>query len=287
MGRFVLFIVMTIFSFNAFAQRIHVGVFGGLANYQGDLVDRWYAKKQTNGSIGVTVSYELTDQVFLRGGFTFARINGADYYSKDSALKARNLSFESAISEFSAVAEYYVFNLYDQRYSPYVFAGLAVYHFDPYTYFGGNKVYLHPLSTEGQGLPGYAVKPYSLTQVALPIGGGLKFALNDNIRIGAEIGFRKLFTDYLDDVSSNYADPADLLAAKGQLAVDLAYRGDEVPTGSPIYPQKGEQRGGVKNKDWYYFTGLHLTMRIGNGGSGRGYFGRGRRKEYGCPANPM
>lgn len=53
-------------------------------------------------------------------------------------------------------------------------------------------------------------------------------SLNDNLRIGVEAGLRKLFTDHLDDVSGNYVDEADLLAAKGQLAVDLSYRGDEV-----------------------------------------------------------
>jgi hypothetical protein len=97
-----------------------------------------------------------------------------------------------------------------------------------------------------------------------------------------ELGIRKLFTDYLDDVSSQYADPADLLAGKGQLSVDMSYRGDELANGDPSYPAKGAIRGGEKFKDMYYFTGIHLTYRLG-GGKG---FGKGR-KSYSCPTVPL
>ncbi|HLG39313.1 MAG TPA: DUF6089 family protein [Chitinophagaceae bacterium] len=268
------------------AQRLHIGAFGGLAAYNGDLVDRIFPKKVTNGAIGITVNYELRDQIMLRGGITYSIVGGADRYGHDPELIARNLSFETKIVEFSAIGEYYFFNLYDRRYSPYIFAGLAVYHFDPYTYYNNNKVYLKPLSTEGQGLPGYpARKPYALTQPAIPFGAGIKFVINDRLRVGLEVGVRKLFTDYLDDVSSLYADPNDLLAAKGQLSVDLSYRGDELPRGDPSYPPKAYIRGGEKYKDIYYFTGLHLTYRLG-GGVGTSAFGR-KNKRLNCPTVPQ
>jgi hypothetical protein len=83
----------------------------------------------------------------------------------------------------------------------------------------------------------------------------------------------------------NYIDPADLLAAKGQLAVDLSYRGDEVAGGSQLYPPKSDQRGNPKNKDVYYFAGLHVTYKLGSGGGG-GFGGHGGRKSHtGCPVN--
>ena len=262
-----------------FAQSFHIGLFGGVSNYQGDLVQGAYNSRFTNPAIGLTGSYEVMDRLMIRGGFTFSKVEGDDKYNKKDYLKLRNLSFESKISEFSVLGEYSIFNIYNIRWTPYVFGGVAVYHFDPYAMDStGNKVYLKPLSTEGQGLSGYPEsKPYSLTQVALPFGGGVKYAINDNFRIGLEVGVRKLFTDYLDDVSTNYADAADLLAERGQLAVDYAYRGDEIPGGDPAYPQKGAQRGGSNQMDWYYFTGLHLTYRIGGG------FGGANKKGYGCP----
>lgn len=277
----------------AFSQNLHVGIFGGLAAYQGDLTDRIIPKKVTNGAIGVTVNYELTPQIMLRGGFTYSVVGGADRFAKDDSMLARNLAFETHLTEFSLLGEYYFFDLNEQKFSPYVFGGLAVFHFNPYAYSGTtDKIFLKPLSTEGEGLSAYPDrKPYALTQLALPFGAGVKYAFNDRVRLGLELGIRKLFTDYLDDVSSRYVDPADLLTAKGQLAVDMSYRGDELPGGNPNYPAKGAQRGGVKHKDSYYFLGLHLTYRLGTGENsnrsgvfGGGNFLGGKKKGYGCPS---
>ncbi|MEO7393628.1 MAG: DUF6089 family protein, partial [Chitinophagaceae bacterium] len=278
------FIFFNLLAFSAIGQRIHVGVFGGLAAYTGDLVDKIYPKKVTNGAIGITINYELTDQFIIRGGFTYAVVGGADRFSDQTDAQLRNLSFETSIAEFSVVGEYYLQNLYESRFSPYAFAGLAMYHYNPYAYNSNSqKTFLKPLSTEGQGISGYPDRqPYSLTQFAIPFGGGIKFAITENLRIGAEVGIRKLFTDYLDDVSKNYIDPNDLLAARGQEAVDMSYRGGEVTGGSLMYPDKTVQRGNPKTKDYYYFTGLHLTYKLG---SGMGGGGNGRKSRTGCPTN--
>lgn len=284
--RACIFILSLCISNIVFAQRLHIGVFGGLAAYNGDLTDKIFPKKVTNGAIGITANYELTDNIMLRAGYMYTVVGGADRFSKDSALLARNLSFETSVSEFTVVGEYYLLSLYENRISPYVFAGLAAYHFNPYAFNGGtDKIYLRPLSTEGQGLPGYGQKPYSLTQIAIPYGAGVKFAVTDNLHLGLEVGLRKLFTDYLDDVSTNYADPNELLVAKGQLAVDMSYRGDDV--GNPGYPAKGAQRGSAKRNDTYYLTGLHLTYRLGSNSGGNGIFGGGKRNKNstGCPVN--
>jgi opacity protein-like surface antigen len=274
--------------FNLFflqAQRMHVGIAGGLSNYSGDLLDKFYHRKLTNGFIGATVHYEITSQFLLRGAFTFARVNGDDQFSEKANLQMRNLRFESAITEFSVVGEYYLFNIDEKRFSPYAFAGLAVFHFNPYTNNSASKkVFLHPLNTEGQGL--YPEKKsYSLTQPAIPFGGGFKFALTENIRVGIEFGMRKLFTDYLDDVSTSYPDYNDLLTARGQTAVDLSYRGDEITGGNQSFPNKGTQRGSSQQKDIYYFTGLNISYRIGNGGGG--YHVSGKKSKYGCPSVPQ
>src|SRR5258705_10094122 len=271
------------------AQRVFVGVAGGFANYNGDLLDKLYPKKLTNGFIGFTVHYELQDQILIRGAFNFARVNGSDSYSEKSYLRDRNLQFESAISEFSVVGEYYLFNLYERRFSPYGFVGLALFHFNPYSYDStGRKVFLKPLSTEGEGIYPNK-KPYSLWQPSIPLGGGVKFAITENLRIGVEIGFRKLFTDYLDDVSTSYPDYNDLLAARGQTAVDFSYRTDELPGGDAAFPTKDTQRGGAAQKDIYYFTGFNITFRPSGGGGGGGSRNRGfgKKGKYGFPHVPL
>jgi hypothetical protein len=283
----LLFVLLFSLTLTSSQAQFQAGIFGGIANYQGDLVDQ--AFQSPRGTVGITLNYQLSGRLSIRGGFTFAKVAGADSLSKKEDLRMRNLSFQSNITELSLVGEFNTLNMYERRWSPYVFAGLAAYHFNPFTYDrAGRKVFLRPLSTEGQDLPGYPEsKAYSLMQLAIPFGGGIKFDVNDQIRIALELGMRKLFTDYLDDVSGNYADPNDLLALKGPESVDLSYRGDEAPGGNLNYPLKGEQRGSPKYKDFYYLTGLHISYRLPEGNNSsrtNSYSGRAAKKgRYGCP----
>lgn len=275
-----IFLIFSICSSITINAQLHLGGFVGTANYIGELNDKVYSR--TKPALGVSLNYEVSDRVMLRGGITIGKVEGGDRYSSSDVLKQfRNLSFQSSISEFSLLGELTAFNLYNIKWSPYGFAGLGVYHFNPYTHDAtGNKIFLKPLSTEGQGLASYPErKPYSLTQFAIPFGGGIKYNINDDVRIGLEIGMRKLFTDYMDDVSTTYVDEMDLLAAKGQTAVDISYRADEVLNNAG-YPPKGEIRGNPETKDWYYFSGIHVTFRLNSGGGGK-------NKGYGCPASPM
>lgn len=281
---------LLLFSYTAFAQ-FHLGVFAGGSNYLGDLSDKPY--RRTKPAVGLSINYEVSDRFMLRSGITLGKIEGADKYSSNEFLEQnRNLSFKSNIAEFSLIGELTAFNLYNIRWSPYAFAGISVYRFNPYVNDSvGGKVYLQPLGTEGQGSTQYPErKKYSLTQFAIPFGGGIKYNLNDNVRLGFEVGLRRLFTDYLDDASGFYADEDALLATGGPNALQYAYRGDEVPGQDPNYPDvgypvKNAERANPKTKDWFYFTGLHLTFRIG-GSYGKTH-ASGNRKGYGCPVNPM
>ena len=72
---------------------------------------------------------------------------------------------------------------------------------------------------------------------------------------------RKTFTDYLDDVSSIYVDQNVLMQAKGAKAVEMAYRGDEIPGGLP-YPNHGDKRGTPSEMDWYYFFGVNFEIKF-------------------------
>src|SRR5258706_4402211 len=140
MRKICVFFLLLFIASVANSQRIHIGIFGALSAYNGDLTDGFLPKKVTNGAIGITGNYELTDLVMLRGGLTYSVVGGADRFSNKPSLQERNLAFETKLVELSAIAEYYFFNMYDTRYSPYVFAGLAVFHYNPYAFTsGGNK----------------------------------------------------------------------------------------------------------------------------------------------------
>ena len=73
----------------------------------------------------------------------------------------------------------------------------------------GGWVALQPLGTEGQGRAGYE-KPYSLVNLAIPFGLGVRYRFNEKLDFSLEAGFRYAFTDYIDDIGGTYADPAAL-----------------------------------------------------------------------------
>jgi hypothetical protein len=264
-------------------QKLNLDLFGGFSNYQGDLQERDFTTNESRGAFGLGLRYNLTGHFALRGGFTYAAIAAADKHNKLQSLQQRNLSFESKIKELSLLADYSFFDPGIHKLTPYVFGGVAVFHFNPYAYDTlGNKIFLKPLSTEGEGLPQYpSRKPYHLTQLSIPFGAGIRWRFSDNVTLSYELGMRKTFTDYLDDVSKTYVDQAVLFAAKGPKAVEMAYRGAELKNGLP-YPADGTIRGNPKYKDRYYFSGI--TVSIGINGGNSGSRGNGRRNgRIDCP----
>ena len=284
----LLCLLLPVLSYAQDDRRLHLTLFGGLTNYQGDLQGKAFTLNQSNLGVGIGLKYDLTPHLAVRGGIMYGSVEASDRLSTDSALRARNLSFVSKIFEGNLLLEYTFFNLQDKKISPYVFGGIAAYHFNPYASDTlGNKVYLKPLSTEGQGLPGYT-KEYKLTQFAIPFGGGIKFRVSRNVVLAYEIGLRKLFTDHLDDVSGRYVDQVTLGTERGAKAVEMAYRGNQLKGADPtFYPADGELRGSAKAKDWYYFQGLTLSIGLGgSGGEGSGGGGgRARGNRLGCPRN--
>jgi opacity protein-like surface antigen len=257
---------------------LNLNLFLGTSNYSGDLQDKRFTFNQSHLAGGIGLSYEITNHFSVRAAFKIGKISADDKLGKN---KERNLNFSSQLTEGALDVQYLITPLGEHVLTPYVFAGVAVYHYDPYTFDStGRKYYLKPLSTEGEGFVS-GRKNYGLTQFSIPFGAGVKMPLSDNINVGFEIGFRKLFTDYLDDVSKTYVDPNLLLANRGAKAVELSYRGGELKTGSTTYPVGG-QRGNPKIKDWYYFTGLTLSFRLGNNLFGNG---GGKNSEWDCPTN--
>lgn len=244
----------------AISQNFFASVFAGSSNYSGELQEKRFSFSQSNLALGVGLLFEANEKLLIRGDFTYGRISASDEFS--SKNKVRNLSFYSYVYEYSLGAEYVLLDLYRYRVSPYLMTGIALFDFNPFTKDkDGNKIMLSELSTEGQGFFD-GRKDYKLRQYSIPIGGGIQWAINDNKRIGIVLGFRKTFTDYLDDVSTTYVDELVLAANRGQKSANIAYRGDEVPGGSTAYPAGGTPRGNPKSKDWYYFTGITFRIRL-------------------------
>ncbi len=305
-----------------------IGAHIGFFNYFGDL-NPWASfvstdLRRTRPSVGIYIARKFTPRIQGRIGLSYGRLTANDFQAADPNDERhrfryiRNNHFRNDLFELSVVMTYDFFaNLFvfhkRVKFTPYALIGVAGFFHDPrakvpldYSGPGGTPgewVRLRPLRTEGQGLtrqsansPNFGVaydKPYSLIQPAIPVGLGVRFRLSDRIDMSVEAAYRFTFTDYLDDVSGNYADPRDLLNQVGPLSLALSNRTLEpfdaesgssreadlvrfVTEANPIIPDAsgnltiagygndGDKRGESGNTDIYILTAVHFTYILGN-----------------------
>ena len=242
---------------------MEVGIFLGGSYYIGDLNQK-HLNEFTKPAGGLVFRYNFNKRLSARATALYGIVEAHDSYSASAAQKQRNLAFKSNIIEGAAVLEFnfleYEIGNENRKFSPYIFGGIAGFNFKPTGDYGGTWVALQPLGTEGQGLPdGASKKKYKLTQISLPFGVGVKANLAESIGLSLEWGMRKTFTDYLDDVSKTYYDPAAITVAHGVPAGVLS---DPSIGTDPNHTNVGKQRGNPTNKDWYSFVGIMLTVKF-------------------------
>lgn len=253
----------------ATAQQHEIGFFGGGSHSFGDINNTRESLQFAEPAFGFFYRHNFNNRSALHLGAAFGSTYGEDAISEDFFQQARNLHYRTDLWAVSARWELNFFPLSrtkkDEWFTPFVFAGLSLYHFNPQALYDGEWINLQPLGTEGQNFEELSgIDPYYRYQVSLPLGGGFKMAISKNFTVGAEIAWHKLFTDYLDDVSSTYIDPAILsLQENGNLAVALADRSIELADIQPI-GEGGRQRGDAYHNDAFVFAGLFLSYSIVN-----------------------
>lgn len=244
-----------------FAQLSEVGLMVGTSVYSGDLSPQFINVKFLQPAAGIFYRHNFDHHWALKGGLYYGTLTATDSASSDLFQKNRNLQFESSLLEFSAHIEFnfFEYEIGDRKrpFSPYIFTGLSLFDFNPKAEFNGALIELRPLGTEGQHLAAATKKAYSLIQIAIPLGLGIKWNVGQKLSLGFEVGARKTFTDYLDDVSGEYADKGLLESENGKLAADLSDRSLNKSL------EKGRQRGNSSDSDWYTFGGVTLSFSIG------------------------
>src|SRR5687768_4422527 len=180
MQRLLYIFIFLLLPFATFSQSWEIGLFGGASNYQGDLAPD-IVLGETHPAVGLSVKQNLSPFFAFTYNLNFGSVSGNDNNFK--YLVNRNLSFESNILEFSPRVEFNFFKfglgLRPKRFTPYVFSGITVFYFDPRATMDGKEFNLRKMSTEGQGVVDGAPKKYSPLQIAVPIGGGMRFSLNE------------------------------------------------------------------------------------------------------------
>ena len=281
MNKLILFVLLCL-PVMVNAQFFEIGASVGSSNYRGELSSNSSTIdfKETNLSAGALIRYNFNHLLALRVHGRYTTLSGNDANSKIELIQDRNLSFSTNIYEVGVTGEFNLLGFDPQSgsVSPYIFGGYTFFKFNPQTDIEGRLYDLQELGTEGQNLAEYPDRtPYELNQWAIPFGLGFKYALSENIHIGLEIGARKLFTDYLDDVSLTYPnlqlfDRDDT----GNVAVQLSDR--SISPGE----KTGFGRGDTNSTDWYFITNFTVTYNFLESGTigGRKF---GRRSKVGCP----
>src|ERR1700753_2673598 len=84
----------------------NVNVFGGFANYIGEMQSSPYTTQQAHLAGGIGLQYDLSQHVSLLSNITLGKVGASDVYAEQADVRARNLSFETDISELNFLFEY-------------------------------------------------------------------------------------------------------------------------------------------------------------------------------------
>jgi hypothetical protein len=260
-GRKTVFLLLLLFAVQfCMAQKYRKGRFVlgtafGAATYNGDLAQKYVNVNTVGPMIGIYNRYSISPYFEWRNQLSFAQIQANDIDNR--YYQSRNLNFKTDIYELASIMEFNFFSYGINKpndefdFTPYVFAGIGGFYFDPKATYNDNEISLRPLRTENVS--------YSPIQLAIPMGMGFKFAWTNKIEIGFEIGFRRLFTDYLDDVSAQYPNFTQLEIDQGTAAAQSSHA--HTYNGS-IPAQPGSMRGDNHLTDNYVFSNFTLTYRF-------------------------
>lgn len=268
---------------------VFLGDLGGHAG-KGTTFIKDYNMNTTKIAIGAYYAAYPAQWLGFRFSLNYGSIQGSDnditnHGGDEKTRLDRNLDFRSKIIEGTVMAEFYptVFLEDDAddvggRLRPYGVIGLGLFHFNPQGSYRDPRtgdtywVDLKPLHTEGEGFTEYPDrKNYSLTQLNIPMGVGIKYFFSENVNISFEIIHRKTFTDYIDDVSTKYIDPT--LFAKylspTQAAMAVAMSNKSVGGYSNPDYTTNQKRGDPNQKDAYFTAGFKIGFRIKGGNEDR------------------
>lgn len=241
----------------------------GTSTYFGELKnDGDYIDAKPNLTVGA--QYFLNPRLALRAEVTWFQLSGDDAEADSPSRVQRNLSFLANNFETSVTGAYSLRQnayRYYQRppFNVYAFAGLALLYSNPTAELNGERHALQPLQTEG-------IK-YSKLNLAIPFGLGIRVKAGPFFNVAIEGGYRKTFTDYLDDVSTVHQDKTGwdpIRAALSDRRPELGISPYEV----------GKIRGNPAKDDGYFLLNIKLEYYLPTqfGPSNAGY--RKMRRPY-------
>jgi len=254
----LLFSFLSLFFLNAIhaQQAWEAGAWLGVSHYFGEL-NPSFNLTRPGLSGGVTARYLFNNRLSFKSSLNYAFISGTDEDSSNPFEQARNLHFRSNIFDLSNQFEFnflpYVHGT-REYFSPYLFAGLSVFHYNPQAQLEDQWYNLREYGTEGQILG----EEYLSYGIGLLYGAGIKWDINYRLSINLEVGARLVPTDYLDDISTVYPNRGEVQSLRGDIGVALSN-----PSTVPGFGTQGTQRGNSTDNDSYMTTGISIMYYFG------------------------
>ena len=229
---------------------------------------------QLCGSLFVSATWQ--SRFAIRLAANVGRVTGNDAVLKNSTGAARNrylrnLQFRTSLFELAVTTELHLLPiLFRSRnlpvLSPYLLGGIGFFHYNPQAMLNSRWIDLRPLHTEGQSFKEYPQRnAYSTISWCIPAGAGVKYDVSRLVNCRMELVYRFTGTDYLDDVSQNYIDPAlygkYLSPSATVMAMALADRSAELAGG--VKNNFDAIRGNPTNKDAWFSFMFAVSIALG------------------------
>ena len=266
--------VLLLFSLNISAQEgFEAGGWLGISHYFGDLNTNLRLDHPGLAG-GLGVRYNFNTRVSTKLHVNTGTVQAYDSESPNIYERARNVHFKSKVADIALQMEFnfleYIHGSKDNGWTPYLFLGLGVSYFNPQAKLDGQWYDLRPLGTEGQ----FKGEEYYTVAGGWVYGAGLKIDLSYEWSLNIDLSARRLFTDYLDDVSTVYPDVNDVQDLRGNLATRFVDRSSELYAQDPGFftrnniehplGQPGRQRGNSRLNDTYVYFGVGIYYYFGN-----------------------
>ena len=226
MKRFFIVFFIGLMVFKAHGQSsVDIGLFGGVGSYFGDMTKTDW-QKSINPAYAGFIRFNFNPRYGLRFNILNGTIgaNGEfDTQTWNTDPTYKSWSFNKNVLDISLQFEfnYFKYIVGDKvtPYSTYLFAGV------------GMHTYSYDILYNTGAISGSEMSP------TIPFGLGFKFNLSKRFGLGIETGFRKTFSDKLD----NLDDPLYTM------------------TNIPLYTYGTDE---FHNNDWTVYSGIHLVYKL-------------------------
>jgi Domain of unknown function (DUF6089) len=185
-------------------SKYQLGLSGGVFVYQGDLTPATLGSYQTmQPQISLRLYRILSPSFLARLNITHGRLKGDEgLYANPEFRKQRNFNFTTPITEIALQGVWSILGKSNPRFLPYVFAGGGISFLHIKRDFSKlDTEVFGPGSQVQSGLAIDTAEKLPTVMPVVPVGVGLRYALNNRFSITAETGYRLSFTDYLDGFS--------------------------------------------------------------------------------------